>query len=309
MSLMLAPSLTRNRNGARAAISTIDSLRGVARNSRAAGRSSPSIPRVTNFEAAVVGLVQGLTEFLPVSSTAHLLFAQKMMGADAATVRWIEVATHLGTIGAVVLYYRRDLAAYTRDAIRGGPGRKLALLVVAATAPLVLVVLARKLFPGIREWRDDARFAAFALLGVGVFLLATKFAKRRENPEAGWFDAVWMGLGQCVSAIVTGWSRSGSTIGFGLFRGLDAAWAARFSFLMSIPAVVGGSLFEIKDMTKADAPVASPGAAALAIAVVVAFVSGLAAIHVLLTFVGRGRLYWFGPYCLAAGAAALLWIV
>jgi undecaprenyl-diphosphatase len=264
---------------------------------------------VTYGEAAFLGLVQGLTEFLPVSSTAHLLFAEKWLGVEKAAIRWIEVATHLGTIGAVLLYYRRDLATLCRDALRGGPGRKLALLVAAATAPLVLVVVVRKLFPGVREWRDDAHFAAVALVAVGVFLLGTKLAKRREDQEPGWLDAVSMGFGQCVSAVVTGWSRSGSTIGFGLFRGLDAAWAARFSFLMSIPAVVGGSLFEIKDMTRAAAPVAAPGAVPLAIAIVVAFVSGLAAIHALLTLVGRGRLYWFGPYCIALGIAALVWWV
>jgi undecaprenyl-diphosphatase len=264
---------------------------------------------VTNLEAAVVGLVQGLTEFLPVSSTAHLLFAEKLMHVDAAAVRWIEVATHLGTIGAVILYYRKDLASYAHDAVRGGPGRKLIALVAAATAPLVLVFLVRKIFPGVREWRDDAHFAAVALIGVGVFLVGTKFAKRRADSTAGWLDAVAMGLGQCVSAIVTGWSRSGSTIGTGLFRGLDAAWAARFSFLMSIPAVIGGALFEIKEMTKSETPVPSPGAVPLAIAIAVAFVSGLAAIHALLTLVGRGRLHWFGPYCVAAGIAALLWIV
>lgn len=263
---------------------------------------------MTNLEAAIVGLVQGLTEFLPVSSTAHLLFAEKLMHIDAAAVRWIEVATHLGTIGAVILYYRRDLVALVHDALKGGPGRKLALLVAAATAPLVLVFLVRKVFPVVREWRDDAGVAAIGLIAVGVFLVGTKLAKRRADTEANWLDAVSMGLGQCVSAIVTGWSRSGSTIGCGLFRGLDAAWAARFSFLMSIPAVIGGSLFEIKEMTKGDVPVPSPDAVPLAIAIVVAFVSGLAAIHALLTLIGRGKLHWFGPYCIAAGVAARIWL-
>jgi undecaprenyl-diphosphatase len=263
---------------------------------------------VTNLEAAVVGLVQGLTEFLPVSSTAHLLFAEKMMGVEAAAVRWVEVATHLGTIGAVVLYYRKDLAALFRDAVRGGPGRRLGLLVIAATAPLGLVMIVRKLFPFVRDWRDDAGVAAIGLIAVGVFLVGTKFAKRRAEGEPGWLDAVCMGLGQCVSAVVTGWSRSGSTIGTGLFRGLDAAWAARFSFLMSIPAVIGGALVELKDMTKAEAPVPSPGGVPMAIAVVVAFVSGLAAIHALLTLIGRGKLHWFGPYCIAVGIAARIWL-
>jgi undecaprenyl-diphosphatase len=264
---------------------------------------------VTNFQAAVVGLVQGLTEFLPVSSTAHLLFAEKLMGVEADAVRWIEVATHLGTIGAVLVYYRKDLAAMIRDVVKGGPDRKLASLVFVATAMLGIVWVARKAFPSIRDWRDDAHVASIGLLAVGIFLVGVRFAKRRENTEAGWIDAVAMGIGQCVSAIFTGWSRSGSTIGTGLFRGLDPAWAARFSFLMSIPAVIGGSLFEIADMRKASPPLPAPAGVPLAIAVGVAFVSGLFAIYAVLKIVARGRLAVFGPYCIAVGVAALLWLV
>src|SRR5262245_25125357 len=203
------------------------------------------------------------------------------MGVEASAVRWIEVATHLGTIGAVLLYYRRDLAAMTRDVVKGGPERRLAELVVVATSMLGIVWVARKVFPSIREWRDDAHVAAIGLIAVGIFLVGTWFARRRDRDaeKGGWLDAVAMGVGQCVSAVVTGWSRSGSTIGTGLFRGLDPAWAARFSFLMSIPAVVLGSLVEIQDMTKSATPTPSPGAAPLLLAAAVAFVSGLFAIY------------------------------
>jgi undecaprenyl-diphosphatase len=262
---------------------------------------------VNTFQAVVVGLVQGLTEFLPVSSTAHLLFAEKLMGVEADAVRWIETSTHLGTIGAVLVYYRKDLGALTRDTLNGGPGRRLAGLVVAATAMLALVLVARKAFPQIRDWRDDAHVASIGLMAVGVFLVGTKFARRRDGPEPGVLDAVCMGIGQCMSAVFTGWSRSGSTIGTGLFRGLDPGWAARFSFLMSIPAVIGGSVVEIHEMTKGPNPLPAPAAGPLAIAVAVAFVSGLAAIYAVLKIVARGRLVFFGPYCIVVGAAALWW--
>lgn len=260
---------------------------------------------MTTFEAAVVGLVQGLTEFLPVSSTAHLLFAERLMGVEKDAVRWIEVATHLGTIGAVLVYYRRDLAAMARDVVKRGPERRVAGLVVVATAMLTLVLVTRKVAPQIRDWRDDVRVAAIGLIAVGIFLVGTRFARRRDDTSPTWLDAVSMGIGQCVSAVVTGWSRSGSTIGTGLFRGLDPAWAARFSFLMSIPAVIGGSLVEIHDMTKEGA---SPHVAfaPLAIAAAVAFVSGLFAIYAVLKLVARGRLAVFGPYCVALGVVALV---
>jgi undecaprenyl-diphosphatase len=197
----------------------------------------------------------------------------------------------------VLVYYRRELAQIVREAVAGGPGRRMAGLVVLATSMLVLVLVARKAVPAIKAWRFDEHIAALGLIGVGVFLLLTTFARRREGAEPGWTDAVAIGLAQCVSAIVPGWSRSGSTIGTALFRGCDPEWAARFSFLMSVPAVLGGSLADLKDE-----PLALDNSlASLGVASGVAFVSGLLAIHVMLRIVGRGRLARFGPYCIALG--------
>jgi undecaprenyl-diphosphatase len=256
---------------------------------------------VTTGEAAILGLIQGLTEFLPISSTAHLLFAQANFGMPKSDLH-VEVATHLGTVGAVLLYYRREWALLARETITGGPGRRTAGLVALASAMLVLVLVVRKAFPAVKEWRFDVHFAAVGIACVGVFLLLTARARRRDAPEPGWTDAVAMGLAQCVSAIVPGWSRSGSTIGTALFRGCAPEWAAKFSFLMSVPAVLGGTLVELKD----DPFPASGELPALGVAGAVAFVSGLLAIHALLRIVGRGRLSWFGPYCIAVGVAAWL---
>ncbi|MCE9634200.1 MAG: undecaprenyl-diphosphate phosphatase [Planctomycetes bacterium] len=278
---------------------------------------------MTTTDAAILGLVQGLTEFLPVSSTAHLLIAQKWLGL-AKTDLHLEVAAHLGTILAVVLYYRRELLQYVRETITGGPGRKSVALVVVATGMLAVVFVARKAFPAIKEWRLDAHMATAGLIGVGVFLLGTQFARRRSATpvggaaaarsaageaaaagDIGWLDAVAMGLGQCVSAIVPGWSRSGSTIGTALFRGAGPEQAAKFSFLMSIPAVLAGALADMKEEPFSR----NEDLAGLAIAGGVAFVSGLLAIHALLRIVGRGRLSWFGPYCIAVGVLARFLIV
>lgn len=285
---------------------------------RTRGTAIPSRP-VTTIDAAILGLVQGLTEFLPVSSTAHLLIAQKWLGL-AKTDLHLEVAAHLGTILAVVLYYRRELSQYVRETVVGGPGRKSAALVVVATGMLAVVFVARKAFPAIKEWRLDARMATAGLIGVGVFLLGTQFARRRapvaggdaaaagdiaKAGEIGWLDAVAMGLGQCVSAIVPGWSRSGSTIGTALFRGAGPEQAAKFSFLMSIPAVLAGALADMKEEPFSR----DEDLAGLAVAGGVAFVSGLLAIHALLRIVGRGRLSWFGPYCIAVGLLARFFVV
>lgn len=259
---------------------------------------------MTYGEAAFLGLVQGLTEFLPVSSTAHLLFAEKALGMGVKKDLYPEMATHLGTVAAVLVYYRGVFAGLLRETIRGGPGRRTTLLVSLATAMLGVVIAAHKAFPAVKEWRFDVKVAALGLTGVGVFLVATKWA-RRGTGEPTVLTSVAMGLAQCVAAIVTGCSRSGSTIGTGLFLGLDAAAAARFSFFMSVPAVVGGSLYE---MLHEKAPFDAADTLPILLAGVVAFVAGLAAIHALLTLVGRGRLYWFGPYCIAVGVAAYVWL-
>jgi undecaprenyl-diphosphatase len=256
---------------------------------------------VTPLEAALLGLVQGLTEFLPISSTAHLLIAQEALGVNRPGLH-LEIAAHLGTIGSVVVYTRSDLRALLSDLVRGGPGRRLLLLASVGTLPLGLGVLARKQFPEVKAWRDDVRWAALGLAAMGVFLLLTRLARRRGDGEAGVPTAAGMGIAQCISALVPGWSRSGSTIGTGLFLGADPAWAARFSFLLSIPAVVGGSIVDLRDEPLgADADLLPLGVACL-----VAFASGLAAIHTLLRILRRGNLWWFGPYCLLVGLAARL---
>ena len=252
------------------------------------------------LDAALLGLVQGLTEFLPVSSTAHLLIAQKRLGVERPGLQ-LEVATHLGTVLAVAVYYRRLFADMGRDVVRGGPGRRTVLLVILATAMLAVVGAVYPVAPETKEWRDGDRGLAivpWSLAGVGVFMLATGIARRgAKEPSA--LSSAAMGLAQCAAAIFPGCSRSGSTIGTGLLLGLEPSQAARFSFLMSVPAVLAGAA---KDALDGGLP-SSGQMDELAVAGGVAFLSGIAAIHVLIRLVGRGHLWWFGVYCIALSFA------
>ena len=165
---------------------------------------------MTYGDAAFLGLVQGLTEFLPVSSTAHLLFAEKWLGMGAKKDLYPEMATHIGTVAAVLVYYRAVFADLAKQTISGGAGRRTVLLVILATAMLGLVMVVHKAVPAVKEWRFDVRIAATGLMCVGVFLVATKWA-RRGTGEPSVVTSVAMGLAQCVAAIVTGCSRSGPT--------------------------------------------------------------------------------------------------
>lgn len=255
---------------------------------------------MTYGEATILGVLQGLTEFLPVSSTAHLLFAQKLMHIEKHDLH-LEVAVHLGTLGSVLVYYRALLWSMVRETLTGGPARKLALLVVLGTIPAVIVGLG---FKHALDLRDNVRVAGIDLCIIGCFLIATKWAKRRPH-EPGFFDALIIGGAQCFAAVFPGISRSGSTIGTALFCGNEPGWSAQYSFLLTIPAILGAALLDAK---KEGLP-ASDEWPALVIAAAVAFACGLVAIYTVLKLVARGRLAVFGPYCIAVGVAALIWLV
>ena len=254
---------------------------------------------MTWTDALVLGLLQGLTEFLPISSSGHLVLAQHGLGIDEPGAG-LEIAVHLGTLASVVLYYRRDLVEILRDVLRGGPAARLGWLVVVGTLPIVVVGLTLR--EPIAAAFDEPLYSAGGLLVTGVLMMVSPLARRRPGePRFGY--ALLVGCAQAV-AILPGVSRSGSTIATGMFAGDDPVRAARFSFLLSIPAISGAAILMAKDGAFAGRtdPVMLLGAGA------VAFVSGLAAIAFLLRVLGRGRLFWFGPYCLVLGATAL-WLL
>jgi undecaprenyl-diphosphatase len=268
---------------------------------------------VTWVQALVLGTVQGLTEFLPVSSSAHLVLVPWLLGWDlepeAAFV--FDVLVQLGTLAAVVIYFWRDLVHMLRSTAAAVISRRrtgdaflhLTWLVVLGTLPAVAAGLLLK--PLVEAaFASPAAVSLFLLVTAGL-LLAAERAGRRSAPleSATGGDAVWVGLAQALS-IFPGISRSGSTIAAGLARGLQRPAAARFSFLLSIPVMIGAGLVAGLDLA------ALPGAATYAPTVLVGFVAaaivGYLSIRWLLSFVGRHSLAIFGIYCLAAGLAGLL---
>lgn len=270
---------------------------------------------LTVAEAALLGLVQGLTEFLPVSSSGHLVLVQRWLGVDPPGLT-LEVAVHLGTLLAVLAVYGRDVAALARgawDLVRGGPRAaaepgpaRLALAVLLGTLPAAAVALLA----------GDAVAAAFdrrGLLG-GAFLLtsallalAQRAARRpaRVRDEAGLLPrhALWVGTLQAL-AILPGVSRSGSTIAAGVLAGMTPDLAARFSFLLSVPAVLGAAVLDALGAVGRGAP--APAPLPLLVATAVAAVSGYAALLLLLRLLDRRRLLPFAAYTALLGLVALL---
>jgi undecaprenyl-diphosphatase len=271
------------------------------------------------FRAAVLGLVQGLTEFVPVSSSAHLVLVPFLLRWPAPDLSF-DVAVHLGTALAVIGYFARDLAAILagtwRWALRHGSdedarhARLLGLLAVgsvpAAIAGILLQGAFEDLFTG-RERVDDvgAPVTALFLLGTAAILWAaeTVYARRGSRDRRGLEDmrlgdAIVVGLFQAV-AIAPGLSRSGATIGAGVFRGLRRDAAARFSFLLSLPAILGAGLVALPDVPAgADwGPIAAGAAFAAA--------TGFAAIAFLLRYLRTRTMRPFAFYCVMLAAVSL----
>jgi undecaprenyl-diphosphatase len=281
------------------------------------------------WEAVVLGVIQGLTEFLPISSTAHLLVARQLMHhphpADAFTV-----AVQLGTLVAVYIYFRAEIAeliAGVRSDVRQlrlgtTPGARLAWLIGLGTIPAVVVGFT------LHHWLKDTFFNIPSIAVVAIvyaLLLAAaewwahrrlrKGYKGRDEHNISWLDALWVGCWQAC-ALMPGGSRSGTTITGGLFAGLARPAAARFSFLLSLPIILGAGLKELYDeYRKLKHPVEGEGPSlfastdevtALVVGLVVSGVVGYFAIAFLLRFLQRYSTAVFIVYRLLLGAALLV---
>jgi undecaprenyl-diphosphatase len=267
---------------------------------------------VTVLEAIVLGLVQGLTEFIPISSTAHLRIVPALLGWEdpgAAASAVIQI----GTLLAVLIYFRGDIVRMTAAFFRGLVHRtpfadldaRLAWYIIAGSVPIVVLGLAFQDFieTGVRSlWLISGSLIVLALLlGVAEVVAARKERLRGED-EITFADAMAIGLGQSL-ALVPGVSRSGSTIMTGLFRGLSHAAAARFSFLLSIPAIFGSGMYEL--VAERD-HLAGLGWGPILVAILVAFISGWASIWFLIRYLRTHTTGVFIWYRIALGIAMLV---
>jgi undecaprenyl-diphosphatase len=264
--------------------------------------------RVDYFDAVVLGVVEGLTEFLPVSSTGHLTVAEKLLGleVDDPAVTGYTAVIQMGAIAAVIFYFARDIwniiRAWTlglfRSEYRGQLDHRMGWYVIVATIPVgVAGLLGKGLITGpLRSlW-----VVAFALIGWSVVMVVAERVGRQDRPERdlGMKDAIWIGFAQAL-ALIPGISRSGATISVGLFRGLDRVTATKLSFFMSVPALLAAGIFELKDLKGVDAGPAVVG-------VVVAFLVAYASIAWLLRFVAHHSIAWFVPYRVGLGLLLLI---
>jgi undecaprenyl-diphosphatase len=261
------------------------------------------------FQAIVLGIVQGLTEFLPISSSAHLRIVPALFGWDDPGAAFTAVV-QLGTMLAVVVYFRRDLWAIVRTFLAGLFGDvearrrdewRMAWLIVFGTIPIAVLGLLFK-DPIETQFRRLGLIGAALILFSFVMLYAERRSRRdRELTDLGLRDGLLIGVAQAL-ALVPGVSRSGATISAGLLLDFDRTAAARYSFLLSVPAVVLSGLFELRHVS--DGGGAPAGATALA--TVLAFVTGYAAIAWLLRYVAHHSIAVFAGYRIALGILVIV---
>jgi undecaprenyl-diphosphatase len=264
---------------------------------------------VSFLQAIVLGVTQGLTEFLPISSTAHLRIVPAFAGWEDPGAAFTAVV-QLGTMAAVLLYFREDLwriartwvASLRRPELRSSLDARLGWYLILGTAPIAVFGLIFK--DPIESGARDLYVIGTALIVFGFVLLAAeRVSKRsRELSSIGRRDAIVMGLAQAM-ALIPGVSRSGATITAGLFLDFDRVAAARFSFLLSVPAVVLSGLFELRKFIGHGAD-ASGGA--LVVATLLAFVVGYASIAFLLRFLTTHSTLPFVIYRVALGSIVLV---
>ena len=259
---------------------------------------------MTLLHSILLGIVQGLTEFIPVSSTAHLLIGQRLLGlpVDDAMFSFL-VIVQLGTLISVFAFYWKDLLAIakaTLDFRRSTAERNLGIYIVVATIPALLAGYLLK--DAVEElFRQPMLEAAIRLFTATVLLtLAELFSKKNRSLDSmTWVDALFVGIMQVIS-VFPGASRSGTTISGGMFRGFDRPSAARFAFLMSVPVLLAAGGYEMLDVIKM--PNLSEFLPLLAVGFITAAVFGWFAIKWLIDYLGRGSLYTFAAYCAVVGA-------
>lgn len=259
-------------------------------------------------QALVLGVVQGLSEFLPISSDGHLALSYRLLGTGDPGLGFT-VFLHLATLVAMVVYFRSDIVTLSRSLLpagAGSPERRLVGIIVAATAVSgVLALLLKRVVEAANE--SLIAIGAGFLLTSAALGLAEVLARRvpaRETSGIGWPRALVVAFAQAL-ATLPGVSRSGATIAAGMACGLDRGSAARFSFLLGMPIIAAANLYEAKDILTGAAGM--PSAMPLIAGFVAAGVTGYAAIWVLLRFVRTRPLYWFAGYTALVGTLTIAW--
>ncbi|WP_297209137.1 undecaprenyl-diphosphate phosphatase [uncultured Flavonifractor sp.] len=273
---------------------------------------------MTYLLSVLMGIIQGVAEFLPISSSGHLALFQTFFGMENMEEKYMlfTVLLHFGTLISVCVVYWRDIVEMIREFFLGiaalagkrdtgvapPPARRMVMLIIVATLPLFVMVLLQDV---INQLFSNSIMVSCALLATGFILFfSDRLAKGHKTARnATLVDALIVGCGQAL-AVIPGLSRSGTTISVGMLRGFDRSFAVRFSFLMSLPAILGANILEVKDAVDAGFNVEE--LPMYLVGVAVAAVVGYFAIRLVKSLSDKGKFGKFAYYCWAVGLGSLI---
>ena len=273
---------------------------------------------MTYFMSILMGIIQGVAEFLPISSSGHLALFQTFFGMENMEEKYMffTVLLHFGTLISVCMFYWRDIVDMIREFFLGiaalagrkdtgvapPPARRMVMLIIIATVPLFVMVF---LQDAVNQLFSNSIMVSCALLATGFILFfSDRMARGHKTAKnATVADALIVGCGQAL-AVIPGLSRSGTTISVGMMRGFDRAFAVRFSFLMSLPAVLGANVLEIKDALASNFPIEE--LPMYLVGVAVSAVVGYFAIRLVKSLSDKGKFGKFAYYCWAVGLGSLV---
>lgn len=268
------------------------------------------------YQGIILGILQGLTEFLPVSSSGHLVLGQAYFGMTESQLVF-DISVHIGTLMAVLVVYRLEIInilrsvihfcmdfkgfSQSKEQIQKDEHLQMALAIIAGSIPTAFIGLVLKRYEHVLF--SSVLLVGFTLIITGTLLWMSKrfYTTATANTALTLKRALFIGTSQGL-AVIPGISRSGTTIAAGMFMGLSRKKAATFSFLLSIPAIVGAELMSIKDIVENDLSI-DP---VTIWATLVSFITGLMALKILITLVNAGRFHYFAPYCWLLGVATII---
>lgn len=260
------------------------------------------------LQSILLGILQGITEFLPVSSSGHLALARALLGRDLAPGITFEIVVHFGSFCSIAVYYRQKIvriikdlfASLTPESIKNGRYKKdantrLSFFILLSMIPAMIVGFTMK--DTIEELFVNPFFVSMMLIATGTLLFSTKFVQKPKKSVNAW-RGLLMGVAQAF-AILPGISRSGSTISVGLFSGINREKVANFSFLMVLPVLAGAMLLEFKEIMENG--IESLAVLSLIAGFLASFISGYFALSYLIILLKREKFHYFSYYCWAVG--------
>lgn len=266
------------------------------------------------LESLILAIIQGLTEFLPISSSGHLVLAEHILGVKKTGIDF-EVFVHFGTMLSVLVIFWKDVKdilitflskafqiTKIKENFRTNENFKTAILILWASIPTGIIGVLFK--EKIEMIFQNPKLTAFFLIVTGLILFSTRFAKNDPNKDFNFVSSFLVGIAQSL-AILPGISRSGATISAGLLYGISGTKSARFSFLLSLPAILGATLLKTKEIFEFSLFERVP---ILIFSTIVSFIAGYIAIRFLLKVLSRGNFSLFAYYCLGIGLLGLIFL-